>query len=74
MRRRFWIIIFLSVGTFAYASYQPIPTRIQGVDKKIPVVDDETIDKQDEIIYQLKILNEYMSRISGEEITKSDIE
>ena len=71
-----WIIIILVLffAEGSYAAYQPIPIRSQGASKKAIVVDEEGIDKYNEIIIQLKILNEYMSRMTGEEITKSDLE
>ena len=58
----------------AYAAYQPIPTREDGISRKTITVADTTIDKLNEIIVQLKIHNKYMELISGEEITINDIE
>ncbi len=75
MKKRDWVIMVIVslIAGAAYAAYQPLPIRRQGADKKAIVVDDEAIDMQQEILYQLKILNEYMSRMTGEEISKEDI-
>jgi len=66
--------VLLSAG-ISYATFQQIPIKVQSSTlRKTLVVDEEASEHSKDILYQLKILNEYMSRMTGDVITKDDIE
>jgi len=75
MRKGFFIFgfLFLTITSFVWAAYQPIPSRQTSPIQREISIDEESLNVLFDIEMELKILNEYMSRISGHEINRDDV-
>lgn len=75
MKKYILLIILIATGlAFTNPPAFTVPQVFEGQRIRNLVTDRTIIDKQDEIIAQLKILNIYLSKMTGEEITTSDID
>jgi len=79
MKKRHYIFLFLLIATVAFGNQGappsfPIAPQIRGGTLQSVVVDRESVSVQNEILTEMKIFNLYMSKVTGETFTETDIE
>ena len=67
-------VFLLAFAKMVSSAYQPSPLQIQSPDSQTQVTDRTSIEMLDNILLELKVLNEYMYKITGEEIITDDVE
>lgn len=75
MKKYILLVILIATG-LAFTSPPNFPQQLQlrGDEIQSVFVDREAVDLQKEILNELKVLNIYMSKITGENFKETDIE